>query len=144
MKNILTLIILFSISTTCFANDDLPQNYTPNNINPYKSRNWFNFVNFSNTSQTDYYNDTKKYDLMLSRLEKEWFKQDFVNMPLGERLSHLEEFVFGTSFNEEIEKRCDRLKRAFNAQKNNLRQTKSLFSGMPTSIPFGVDELLAK
>ncbi len=148
MKRVFTIIFLcFVCVGDVFANDNLPQVYTPNNINPYKSNKWFDFLSFGEKSkefQSDIDPDYDKYDYMLSRIEKEWFKQDYTNLPMADRLNRLEEHVFGTSFNEDVSKRCDRLKRAFNAQKNNYRKTQGLFSGVPTSIPLGVDELVGK
>ena len=150
MKQVFTIIFLcFVCVGNVFANDNLPQIYTSNNINPYKSNKfdrWFDFLSFGEKTkefQSDIDPDYDKYDYMLSRIEREWFRKDYTNLPLGERLNRLEEHVFGTSFNEEINKRCDRLKRAFNAQKQTTRN-KNLFSGVPTSLPFGVDELVGE
>lgn len=149
MKRILTMLFLSVFcASIAAANDDLPQIYTTNNINPYKAHkfdSWFNFLAFGEKTkefQSDIDTDYDKYDYMLSRIEKEWFKQDYTNLPMCERLNRLEEHVFGTSFHEEVNKRCERLKRAFNAQKQTVNKNKSLFSGVPTSIPFGVDELI--
>lgn len=147
MKQVFTIIFLcFVCVGVVFADDTLPQVYTPNNINPYKSSNkWFDFLSFGEKQkefQSDIDPDYDKYDYMLSRIEKEWFRHDYTNLPMSERLNRLEEHIFGTSFNEDVNKRCNRLKRAFNAQKNNNRKTQGLFSGVPTSIPLGVDELV--
>lgn len=146
MKRILTMLFLCVMSiSTAVANDYLPQLYTNNNINPYKTNKWLDFLAFGEKNkefQSDVDEDYDKYDYMLSRIEKEWFKQDYTNLPMCERLNRLEEHVFGTSFNEDVNKRCDRLKRAFNAQKQGISKSRSLFSGVPTSIPFGVDELV--
>ncbi len=143
MKRILTMVFLCLVcASTAGANDVLPQVYTPNNINPYKTNKWFDFLSFNKPEKPVWDEDYSKYDYMLSRIEKEWFKQDYTNLTMSERLNRLEEHVFGTSFNEDVNKRCDRLKRAFNAQKNNYRRTQGMFSGVPTSIPFGVDELI--
>ena len=145
MKQLLIIIFVGLISVgNVFANDNLPQYYTSNNINPYKTNKWFKFLDFGDKTkdfQSDIDSDYDKYDYMLSRIEKEWFQKDYTNLPMCERLNRLEEFAFGTSFNEEVNKRCDRLKRVFNAQKQTVKN-KSLFSGVPTSIPFGVEELI--
>jgi hypothetical protein len=73
--------------------------------------------------------------------KKEWFNKNFSTMGLNERLEHLEEFVFGTSFNEEAESRLDRLKQAFNSRKQPSTTHNGLFSGIPTSIPLDIDGL---
>lgn len=148
MKRILFLItLLICVSSSAFADDFLPQFYTPNNLNPYKTNKWLDFLSFNNNAyKPKFESDTRdygKYNYLLSRLEKEWFNKNFSDNILSERLERLEEHAFGTSFNEDIEKRCDRLKRVFNAQKTQASSRKSLFSGVPTSIPFGIDELVS-
>lgn len=148
MKRILLIIALsLFVSTNVFADDFLPQFYTPNNLNPYKTNKWLDFLSFNNNAyKPKFESDTRdygKYNYMLSRLEKEWFNKNFSDNVLSERLERLEEHAFGTSFNEDIEKRCDRLKRVFNAQKTQASSKKSLFSGVPTSLPFGIDELIS-
>ncbi len=103
LKQVFTIIFLcFICAGNVFADDTLPQFYTPNNINPYKSNKWFNFLAFGEKTkvfQSDIDYDYDKYDYMLSRIEKEWFKHDYTNLPMSERLSRLEEHVFGTSYN---------------------------------------------
>lgn len=140
MRYLFVLLLLCSLGSV-YACDNLPQCYTSNNINPYKS-NWFNFLSFAGRSnEVLERSNEERYDYMLSRLEREWFERSYSSYPMSERLNRLEEHVFGTSFNEAVDNRCERLKRAFNAQKQMVKN-RHLYSGVPTSIPFGVDELI--
>lgn len=128
-KAVVVLLFLGNLSLV-YANDDIPQRYTPNNQNPYKALS---------KSELKKLADSDKYDYMLSRLEREYFGKEFAASQTSERLERLEQHVFGTSFDENTKSRCDRLKQAFNAQKVHTLRPKNRFSGMPTSIPFGPD-----
>lgn len=138
-----TLLLFLSVSKI-YANDYLPRRYISDNINPYKVR-LCDFLSFSDNHKIcgfDNESDYEKYGIMLSRLEKEWFNETYSTLPLSSRIDRLEEHIFGTCFNEDVNIRCERLTRAFNTQKKHVNRNKSLFSGVPTSIPLGVEELL--
>ena len=147
MKAFLLVIFLLFLSVSkIFANDYLPQMYTSDNINPYKVR-LSDLLSFSDNHKICGFEneaDYEKYGIMLSRLEKEWFNETYSTLPLSNRIDRLEEHIFGTCFNEDINSRCERLARAFNAQKKHTDKSKSLFSGVPTSVPLSVEELLGK
>lgn len=147
MRNIFAMVFIFFLAQVCIANETLPQLYTNNNTNPYKTNKFFERFKLKNAGYEEklaFDEDINKYELVLSRFEKEWFNKNFSTMALNERLEHLEEFVFGTSFNEEVESRLDRLKQAFNSRKRPRTTHNGLFSGVPTSIPLDIDNLVGE
>ena len=145
-------VMLFCGTSVCFANDVLPQIYTPNNINPYQTKeSWFRFVRSSHDKllQPNFYHsekikkDESKYNNVLSRMEREWFGIEFVNHSEEERVEKLEEKVFGTIHDGDIKSRVTLLQKAFDARKIIKQQNmRNMYSGLPTSIPMNVDELL--
>ena len=144
MRNIFAIMFLLLISGNCFANDNLSQLYTNSNTNPYKTNKFlerFRLKNAGYEEKLAFDDNNDKYDLVLSRFEQEWFNKNFSRMSLNERLEHLEEFVFGTSFDESAENRLDRLKQAFNNKKRPRTTHNGLFSGVPTSIQLDIDGL---
>ena len=144
MRNIFAIMLFLLLSNVCFANDNLSQLYTNNNTSPYKTNKFLERFKLKNAGYEEllaFNNDDNKYDLVLSRFEQEWFNKNFSRMAINERLEHLEEFVFGTSFNESVESRLDRLKQAFNNKKYPRTTHNGLFSGVPTSIPLDIDGL---
>lgn len=158
MTKIIRYLLIMSLcmnNLLCFSNDVLPQNYTSNNINPYQTReSWFKFVRTDITKlpQPKFYQpekmkktfQTSKYENVLSRMEREWFGVESKNCSDIERIEKLEERVLGTIQEGNIKHRLVLLQKAFDAKKTMKQQnyTKNMFSGVPTSIPMNVDELL--
>ena len=144
MKNIFAIVFILFLGQICIANEILPQLYTNNNTNPYKTNKFlerFKLKTDGYEKELSFDEDYNKYEPELARFEKEWFNKNFSTMGLNERLEHLEEFVFGTSFDESAENRLDRLKQAFNSRKRPRTTHNGLFSGVPTSIPLDIDGL---
>ena len=162
MKKLLKLIFTIILSTNgiiLYANEVLPQNYTPNNINPYKE-SWFKPVkaeNPFNKIQPEFYHpeemknsytqqEESKYNQVLSRMEREWFNKDYPYQTDEDRISRLEEIIFGTIHDGNIKARCNQLRKAFDARKNiqakHKNYTHGMFSGLPTSTPMNIDGLI--
>ncbi|MCM1264563.1 MAG: hypothetical protein NC200_00035 [Candidatus Gastranaerophilales bacterium] len=158
LLKILFIILLSTNGLISCANDVLPQNYTPNNINPYKE-SWFKLVkaeNPFNKIQPEFYHPEKmqnpfsqeesKYNNVLSRMEREWLNKEYTNQNDEERISRLEEKIFGTIHDGNLKNRCNQLRKAFDARKNiqakHRNYTHGMFSGLPTSTPMNIDGLV--
>lgn len=152
------LCFVFCLNITAvIANEMLPHNYAPGSINPYRNDPWFKQIKLNKPEfgkiQPDFYNSysqpsgitPSKYSNALSRMEREWFHKEFSYYPDEERISNLEEKVFGTIHDGDINFRYKQLRKAFDAKKSiqakHNRFGRNLFSGVPTSIPVNVDDL---
>ena len=129
------------------AYEILPNKSVGNSYNPYKQSfkeklkdspiHLKNSINNDNLPSENY---------ALSRMEREWFKKEFPNLNTENRVENLEEKLFGSIQSGSLKKRINQLKDAFDAQK--IIQAKehsygfNIFSGLPTSVPMNVDELL--
>jgi len=149
--------MLMTINITAYANDMLPPAYSQEAQNPYKNDPWFKQIKVNQPEfgkiQPDFYNKymqtnnmtPSKYANVLSRMEREWFHKEFNNYPDEKRISNLEEKVFGTIHDGDINFRCNQLRKAFDARKSiqakHRRLGRNMFSGIPTSIPMSADEL---
>lgn len=83
-----------------------------------------------------------KYSTSLSRMEREWLYREYPSENDEDRISRLEEKVFGTVHDIDTKTRYTRLRKAFDAQKNRIKKQKRMFSGIPTSIPINIDGLI--
>lgn len=92
-----------------------------------------------------YSSNESKYSTSLSRMEREWLHKEFNNDSDDARISRLEENVFGTIHDIDINTRYNRLQKAFNVRKNrNIKTSGDYLFGTPTSIPMNVNDLLEK
>lgn len=81
----------------------------------------------------------------LSRMEREWFGNEYNQDDDETRISRLEEKVFGTIFENDLKSRYSNLIRAFDAKKQ-IQNRRSWFekniTGVPTSVPIRAENLL--
>lgn len=86
-----------------------------------------------------------KYDLSLSRMEREWLNKEYKQDTDETRLSRLEEKVFGTIFENDFNTRYSNLQKAFDAKKQ-IQNRRNWFEenivGMPTSTPIRAENIL--
>jgi hypothetical protein len=75
-------------------------------------------------------------------MEKEWLKKQYESLSDEERISQLEEKIFGTIHSGDLQMRCDQLSKAFNAQKTMQSRHQRTLQGVPTSIPMNIDEFI--
>lgn len=161
LKVIFVFVLVFN-GVTALADDILPQNYTLNNINPYKTKeSWFKLVKANDFPagkiQPEFYhpekmqnpfksNEESKYNNVLSRMEREWFRKEYTNLSDEDRVCQLEEKVFGAIHDGDIKFRCNQLRKAFDAKKSiqakHRNYTRGMYSGLPTSTPMNIDGLL--
>lgn len=157
MKNIFFILCLAITISTVHANEILPNDYKQTNLNPYKNESWFkniklNQPNFgriepnfaSNYNQLNNYFPSKLSN-SLARMEQEWFHKEFNHYTDEERINNLEEKIFGTIHDGDLNFRHKQLVKAFNARKSiqakQNRLHRHLFSGVPTSIPMNANDL---
>ena len=78
-------------------------------------------------------------------MEQEWFHKEFNHYTDEERINNLEEKIFGTIHDGDLNFRHKQLVKAFNARKSiqakQNRLHRHLFSGVPTSIPMNANDL---
>ena len=89
-----------------------------------------------------------RYAQSLLRMEQEWLHREFPEEAEEIRISRLEEYVFGTIHDVDIKIRYKNLQKAFNMRKldqyKSNRRNYNRFSGVPTSIPMNVEDLINK
>ena len=103
-------------------------------------------ISFFLTSQLVYANDSR-YSQSLSRMEREWLHKEFNTDSDEERITRLEEKVFGTIHDVNIQTRYKQLRRAFDVQKEiqqKHRWYNEVMSGIPTSVPMNIDGLVGE
>lgn len=87
------------------------------------------------------------YSQSLSRMEREWLKQEYILEDDEERIIRLEERVFGTIQDSDLKTRYKKLRRAFDVKKEMQQKRKwynEVMSGVPTSIPMNVEGLMGE
>ena len=149
MKKIIFLITILLIQNITIAYEVLPDIKLNDSTNPYRKTLKQKLkdvpIQLKNNPKTE---EFPKENYALSRMEREWFKKEFPHLEKEERVERLEEKLFGTIQSGNIEQRINNLKDAFDTQK--LIQAKehsygyNIFSGLPTSVPMNVDELLGQ
>lgn len=83
------------------------------------------------------------YSPAISRMEREWLHKEFPQENDDKRISRLEEIVFGTIHDIDLNTRYIQLKKAFDTKKNlQVKHSPNFLYGTPTSIPMNVDQLL--